>query len=131
MIKNVIVVVSYRKRRGSKDEKDESGKPDESDIISETAETADKVELQAPTDFPTNENVAPGNAAPQTSFAHLLQPPPLFDFGDDCKDTGEMIQCLRARSLFPEEEQYKPHDKVDEMVCEEDEEELSCIPGNG
>lgn len=103
----------YRKRRG-RDEKEEGAQPAIPPLEDE------KVAIQPPE--PGLER-SPEEAAPLSPsvLSSLLQPPPTL--------ISETINRYRENEMFKgafyltEEEEYKPHDKVQELLNEEDEDE--------
>lgn len=105
----------YRKRRGGREEAKEEGVV-ESTVVPPLED--EKISIPPPKE---GVEVAVESASMTPSLlASLLQPPP--------KLISEMIDIYRQNELFKgafyftEEEQYKPHDKVQELLNEEDEE---------
>jgi hypothetical protein len=103
----------YRKRRG----RDEGTK----EVAEPSVPPLEDEKIQIPP--PEEEAETAPEAAPMAStlLSSLLQPPPTL--------ISETISRYRQNELFKgafyltEEEQYKPHDKVQELLNEEDEEE--------
>lgn len=105
----------YRKRRGNREE---SAKEEEtSEVAIPPLEEGERVDIPPPE---VVEPVVP-IAAPLSSslLSSLLQPPPTL--------ISETISYYRKNALFKdafftsEEESYKPHDKVHELLSEDDE----------
>lgn len=106
----------YRKRRG-RDEKEEEGKEEGAEPSIPPLED-EKVKIQPPE--PSLESGQEAVPLSPAVLSSLLQPPPTL--------ISETINRYRQNDLFKsafyltEEEQYKPHDKVQELLNEEDEE---------
>lgn len=106
----------YRKRRG-RDEREEEGKEENSEPSTLSLEEGKGVipALEQRTDNSQEGNIPLSS----TSFSALLQPPPTL--------ISETINRYRQNELFKgafyltEEEQYRPHDKVQELLNEDDE----------
>lgn len=109
----------YRKRRG-KEEREEAGKEGVAEIAVPPLED-EKISISPP-EFTTKEEQEQATPISSTVFSSLLQPPPNL--------ISETISRYRQNDLFKgafyltEEEQYKPHDKVQELLSEDDEEEM-------
>jgi hypothetical protein len=109
----------YRKRRG-REEREEVVK--EAAVVETTVPPLEEGQINIPPPEGRPEEAA-AETAPLTStlLSSLLQPPP--------KLISETISRYRQNELFKgafyltEEEQYKPHDKVQELLNEEDEDE--------
>lgn len=108
----------YRKRKG-REEKEEGAKEEAVEPVVPPLED-EKIAIQPPEQGV--EVVSEGAPAPSSSLlSSLLQPPPTL--------ISETISRYRQNDLFKgaffltEEEQYKPHDKVQDLLNEEDEEE--------
>lgn len=105
----------YRKRRG----RDENGK--ETAELTVPSLEGEKIVIAPPVEGA--EAAAESLPLPSPSLSSLLQPPPTL--------ISETINRYRQNDLFKgafyltEEEQYKPHDKVHELLNEEDEEETA------
>ncbi len=105
----------YRKRRGGQ----VVDKEDETLSIEPVAE---EVEEEKNIYQVVDEQIEMGQPS-GTSFSSLLQPPPTL--------ISETINRYRENALFKsaffltEEEQYKPHDKVQELLNEDEEEEYA------
>jgi hypothetical protein len=108
----------YRKRKG-RDEREEGVKEEGVEPVLPPLED-EKIVIPPPEK--DAEVVQEGAPLPSTLFSSLLQPPPTL--------ISETINRYRQNELFKgafyltEEEQYKPHDKVQELLNEEDEEEV-------
>lgn len=108
----------YRKRRG-REEREEGVKEEAAAEPVVPSLEDEKIDIPPPEEK-TAEQAGEGTA---TLFSSLLQPPPTL--------ISETINRYRQNELFKgafyltEEEQYKPHDKVQELLDEEDEEETS------
>ncbi len=109
----------YRKRRG-KEEREEAGKEGVVELAVPPLED-EKISISPP-EFTTKEEQEQSAPISSTVFSSLLQPPPNL--------ISETISRYRQNDLFKgafyltEEEQYKPHDKVQELLSEDDEEEM-------
>jgi len=107
---------NYRKRRGRDDKEDTKEEVIAIEPILPALED-DKVAIAAPLE---GEEVLAG-ATGANLFSSLLQPPPTL--------ISETINRYRENALFKnaffltEEEQYKPHDKVQDLLNEDDENE--------
>lgn len=105
----------YRKRRGREEGVKEATEPTVPPLEDE------KIAIPAPEEGA--ETIPEGIPATPSLLSSLLQPPPTL--------ISETINRYRQNDLFKgafyltEEEQYKPHDKVQELLNEEDEEETS------
>lgn len=103
----------YRKRRGREEGTKEAVEP--------TEPTLEDEKITIPPREEGSEAVSEEAPAVPTLLSSLLQPPPTL--------ISETISRYRQNELFKgafyltEEEQYKPHDKVQELLNEEDEEE--------
>lgn len=103
----------YRKRRGREEGGKESAEP--------TVPPLEDEKIAIPPPEEVVESVSEGAPVTSTLLSSLLQPPPTL--------ISETISRYRQNELFKgafyltEEEQYKPHDKVQELLNEEDEEE--------
>lgn len=112
----------YRKRKG-REEGGEDWKERAVEPILPPLED-EKINLQPPES--TEEDQASGAQISPTLFSSLLQPPP--------KLISETISLYRQNEMFKnafyltEEEQYKPHDKVQDLLNEEDEEGEEIVP---
>lgn len=99
---------NYRKRKGGEEREEETTVPSLED---------EKVALQPPSQEPPE----PTSTLSPAMLSALLQPPPTL--------ISETINRYRQDDTFKsafylsEEEQYKPHDKVQELLSEDDEEE--------
>jgi hypothetical protein len=105
----------YRKRKGKDDEiKEET--PEEITVPSEKEHIENPVQIE-------EEIVMPGAPLTPTQLSSLLAPPPTL--------ISETINRYRQNELFKgafyltEDEQYKPHDKVQELLNEDDEDVAS------
>lgn len=109
----------YRKRRG-KEEREEAVKEEATELSVPPLED-EKISISPP-EHMTEEGQEQPAPISSTVFSSLLQPPPTL--------ISETINRYRQNDLFKsafyltEEEQYKPHDKVQELLNEEDEEEM-------
>jgi hypothetical protein len=112
----------YRKRRG-REEKEEGAKGEAAEVTVPPLED-EKINIQPPEEGA--ENTLEG-AAPMTPalLSSLLQPPPTL--------ISETIGRYRQNELFKgafyltEDDQYKPHDKVQELLNEDEEEEVPSL----
>ena len=108
----------YRKRRG-RDEKEEGAEVAEGAI---PALEDEKVAIQPPDQ---NAAIEPTAALSPAMLSSLLQPPPTL--------ISETINRYRQNEMFKgafyltEEDQYKPHDQVQDLLNEEDEEEAPAL----
>lgn len=108
----------YRKRRG-KEEREEVVKEEAAELSVPPLED-EKISISPPEHMAEEGQEQPAPIS-STAFSSLLQPPPNL--------ISETINRYRQNDLFKsafyltEEEQYKPHDKVQELLNEEDEEE--------
>ncbi len=113
----------YRKRRGSRGEEREEAPKEEGtpEVVTPTIPPLEDEKIN----IPPPEEGAEAQAAPMSSslLSSLLQPPPTL--------ISETINRYRENALFKnaffltEEEQYKPHDKVHELLNEDDEEDFA------
>jgi hypothetical protein len=111
----------YRKRRGGKGEDKEEVKEVANELSAPNlpALEDEKIAIQPP------EEVENGQATPLSPnlLSSLLQPPPTL--------ISETINRYRENALFKgaffmtEEEQYKPHDKVQDLLNEDDDEDFA------
>lgn len=114
----------YRKRRGSRGEEREEA-PKEEGMPEAAAPSIPPLEDEKINIPPPEEGIEGQGAAPMSSslLSSLLQPPPTL--------ISETISRYRENALFKnaffltEEEQYKPHDKVQELLNEDDEEDFA------
>jgi hypothetical protein len=112
----------YRKRRNGKDEIKEEGAQEP--ILPQLEEDG-KVDIQPPAEI-SEESGAIAASLSSNLLSSLLQPPPTL--------ISETINRYRENALFKsaffltEEEQYKPHDKVHELLNEEGEFHLEQEP---
>ena len=111
---------NYRKRRGSKgDERDEARIEGETEPVIPPLEDA---QINLP---PPEEGAGTGTYTPLSSslLTSLLRPPPML--------ISETINRYRENALFKsafflsEEDDYKPHDKVQDLLNENDEEDFA------
>ncbi|MBA2369702.1 MAG: hypothetical protein H0V82_11860 [Candidatus Protochlamydia sp.] len=111
---------NYRKRRGSKgDERDETRA--EGEIEPNIPQLEDE-QINLP---PPEEGIEAGSYTPLSSsiLSSLLQPPPML--------ISETINRYRENALFKsafflsEEDDYKPHDKVQDLLDENDDEDYA------
>jgi hypothetical protein len=111
---------NYRKRRGSKgDERDEARVEGENEPIIPQLED-EQINLPPP-----EEGTGVGSYTPLSSsiLTSLLQPPPML--------ISETINRYRENALFKsafflsEEDDYKPHDKVQDLLNENDDEDFA------
>lgn len=107
---------SYRKRRGR------DGKEEGAELVEQPAETEETAQITQENSSVEETQVA---AAP-APLSSLLQPPPML--------ISDTINRYRQNDLFKgafyltEEEQYKPHDKVRELLSDEDDVENEESP---
>ncbi|WP_068466950.1 hypothetical protein [Candidatus Protochlamydia phocaeensis] len=112
----------YRKRRGGREEREEAPKEEETAVPNLPPLEDEKVNIPAPE--AGAEAAAEGSSALSSSLlSSLLQPPPTL--------ISETINRYRENALFKnaffltEEEHYKPHDKVQELLNENDDEDFA------
>jgi hypothetical protein len=107
----------YRKRRGREEGAKEAAEP--------TVPPLEDEKITIPPPEEGVETISEGAPAAPSLLSSLLQPPPTL--------ISETINRYRQNELFKgafyltEEEQYKPHDKVQELLNEEDEEETAPV----
>ncbi len=105
----------YRKRKG-REEREEGAKEETVEPVVPPLED-EKINIPPP-----EQTMQEGAPVTPSLLSSLLQPPPTL--------ISETINRYRQNDLFKgaffltEEEQYKPHDKVQELLNEEDEEEM-------
>ncbi len=114
----------YRKRRGSRGEEREDAPKEEGnpEVAGPSIPPLEDEKIHIP---PPEEGAEAQGTAPMSSslLSSLLQPPPTL--------ISETINRYRENALFKnaffltEEEQYKPHDKVHELLNEDDEEDFA------
>lgn len=109
----------YRKRRG-RDDKEEGAEGAEGAI---PALEDEKVAIQPP-----EQNIAiePTSALSPAMLSSLLQPPPTLI--SETINRYRQSEAFKGAFYLTEEDQYKPHDKVQDLLNEEDEEEAPALP---
>lgn len=109
-----------RKRRGR--EEGETAKAEEGGIPILSSLEGEKIAIPSPQEIA--ENLEGGTPLSSSVLSSLLQPPPTL--------ISETISRYRENALFKsaffmtEEEEYKPHDRVEELLSEDD--EIDFIP---
>lgn len=101
---------NYRKRRG-KEEGVESASPLPEEAVKETVTVVEG-----------EESSEPAIVVPPPSLSSLLQPPPTLI--SETINRYRQNEQFKGAFYFNEDEQYKPHDKVQELLSEDDEEEI-------
>lgn len=106
---------NHRKRKGKEESKEEESVSPEDEVVAPLNETE---ETRPETLDSEKEQAAVQEAVTPAQLSALLQPPPTL--------VSETINRYRQNDMFKgafylsEEEQYKPHDKVNDLLYEED-----------
>ena len=105
----------YRKRRGTREEKvEEETKEGEGTSISiPPLEEGGKVDILPPNEQELSET---GTTLSSSLLSSLLQPPPTLI----SETIGRYRENFKSAFFLSEEEQYRPHDKVQELLNEDD-----------
>jgi hypothetical protein len=113
----------YRKRRGAREDKEENPKEEGAAIEPNLPPLEDEKISITPPEAGTEEDPENIIALSSNLLSSLLQPPPTL--------ISETINRYRENALFKnaffltEDDQYKPHDKVHELLNENDDEDFA------